>query len=156
MTDLERLAAIDAIRDLQARYVRYADEKRWQDLADLFLPDATFVSHDVNGTPVATMTGRTEIARVTDASVGSAQPIHHLFSYEIDLESPTTARGVWSMEDLVVRPDHEPLPPATEGGPRPFRSLHGYGHYRARYERVADTWLIAELVQTRLKLDFTY
>jgi len=40
MTDLERLIAIEDIRALQSRYVRYADLKDWQALAGLFLPMA--------------------------------------------------------------------------------------------------------------------
>jgi hypothetical protein len=156
LTDLERLIATDAIRELQARYVRAADEKRWSDLAALFTSDATFVSQDVDGTPVVEMSGRKEIEEIIGGSVGSARPIHHLFSYEIEIESPTAARGVFSMEDIVTRPDDEPLPPAVEGGPKPFRSLHGYGHYHVRYQATDGKWLIAEIVQTRLQLDFTY
>ena len=60
------------------------------------------------------------------------------------------------MEDIVTRPDDEPLPAPVDGAPKPFRGLHGYGHYHGRYVLVEDAWRIAELVQTRLKLDFTY
>ena len=38
MNDLQRLLATDAIRDLQARDARAADEKRWGDVTALFFP----------------------------------------------------------------------------------------------------------------------
>lgn len=103
MTDLERLVAIEEIRTLQSRYVRYADTKNWQALAGLFLPGASFIPHDINGKPQVTMTGREEIASTINASVGGGTALHHLFSYEIDIETPTRARGVWAMEDWLDR-----------------------------------------------------
>jgi hypothetical protein len=151
LTELERLVAVDAIRDLQARYVRAADEKRWSDLAALFTADARFIAQDLDGETLAEMRGRDEIEKIIGGSVGSAVTVHHLFSYEIAIESEASARGVFSMEDIVTRADDEPLPPEVEGGPKPFRGLHGYGHYHVRYELVDGAWLIAESVQTRLK-----
>src|SRR3984957_20997351 len=85
----------------------------------------------------------------------SAIAIHHLFSYEIDLRSPVSARAIFSMEDWLIRPDDEPLVHDPQADTEPFRTMHGYGHYHGAYELIDDTWFIAELTQTRLKLDFT-
>ena len=155
LTDLERLVAIDAIRDLMARYVRHADNKQWTDLAETFLPDGTFTPYDVEGNPRAEMRGRADIAQTIGASVGSATAIHHLFTYEIEVTSPVTASGVFAMEDELIRADDEPLVP-DDSGARPFRTARGAGHYHARYERVDGAWFIAEMTQSRLTLDFTY
>ncbi|MGV9915441.1 nuclear transport factor 2 family protein, partial [Streptomyces tendae] len=47
METLERLRVIEDIRRLMARYVRYADHQRWDDLAGLFTQDGTFTPHKV-------------------------------------------------------------------------------------------------------------
>jgi len=46
MTDIEMLKAVEEIRQVEARY---ADEKRWADLAGLFTVDGTFTSLDAGG-----------------------------------------------------------------------------------------------------------
>lgn len=155
VNDLERLVASDEIRELMARYVRFADYKRWNDLAETFLPDGSFTPYDVDGNPRAEMRGRADIAHTIDTTIGSAKAIHHLFSYEIEVTSPTSATGVFSMEDMVIRAADEPLVP-DNSGVRPFRTARGSGHYHARYERVDGKWFIAEMTQSRLTLDFTY
>jgi hypothetical protein len=140
--NLDQLIAGEEIRDLMARYVRFADTKQWDRLAGLFLANASFTPRKVDGSIWHQMSGRDEIARTIETSVGSAQPIHHLFSYELEFTSDKSVRGVWSMEDWIIRSD--------DGS-----GMHGLGHYHATYEKVDGTWFIASLDQTRTKLDFT-
>ncbi|XVU22692.1 nuclear transport factor 2 family protein [Actinoplanes sp. CA-054009] len=151
MNTIERLTIIEDIRRVMARYVRYADHHRWQDLAALFTEDGTFTPHKPDGTVWLRMKGREQIA----ATVGGSNTpddtiIHHLFSDEIEVESPDDARGVFAMEDIIARPDDAPV-----NEDFPFKGMHGYGHYRAHFTRIDGSWRIAELVQTRLRLDFT-
>lgn len=106
MDDLETLMATEDIRRVEARYARYADHKRWKDLAGLFAEDGWFRSIDVEGNEIVNKTGRDDIAK----SLGSrnsrdVQPIHQLLTHEIDIESPTTAKAVWAMADLIFRGD---------------------------------------------------
>lgn len=61
--------------------------------------------------PRAEMRGRADIAHKIDATVGSATAIHHLFSYEVEITSPTTATGEFAMEDTEFRSDDEPFVP---------------------------------------------
>ena len=156
MDDLERLSIIEDIRNLMARYAHYADDKRWSDLAALFTADGTFSPLRPDGSVLTYMTGRKNIAEMIGARVGDAQPIHHLFSYEIDVTSPTSACATWAMEDLVSRPDTVEVPAHDVHNELDFKTLHGYGHYHGSYVKVDGSWLIAELRQTRLRLDFTY
>ncbi|QJB31631.1 nuclear transport factor 2 family protein [Chitinophaga oryzae] len=146
----------DSIRELMARYVRHADEKDWEALASLFTPDGTFTPLNVEGKALVKMEGRQQIAETIRRSVGTATAIHHLFSYEIDVPGEGQAKGVFSMEDYLLRPDTEPLPPAANGHIPAFRSLHGYGHYHGDYELRDGVWYIKKLIQTRIKLDFTF
>ncbi|SKA48426.1 SnoaL-like domain-containing protein [Chitinophaga eiseniae] len=145
----------DSIRELMARYVRYADEKDWHALSSLFTPDGSFTPLNVEGEPLVTMEGRHQIAETIRQSVGTAIAIHHLFSYEIDVPGEGHAKGVFSMEDYLIRPETEPLPPTTGHIPA-FRSLHGYGHYHGDYILQDGVWHIKKLIQTRIKLDFTF
>ncbi|CAM5320917.1 hypothetical protein SANTM175S_09173 [Streptomyces antimycoticus] len=62
----------------------------------------------------------------------------------------TTAHGVWAMEDIITRPEN-----AEASEDIPFRRMHGFGHYHARFAKTNGTWFIAELKQTRVRLDFT-
>ncbi|SCE77789.1 nuclear transport factor 2 family protein [Micromonospora mirobrigensis] len=152
MKDIETLTALEEIRLLEARYARYADEKRWMDLAGLFTVDGTFTPQDAEGRPLLVMSGRQEIAEtLTSVNGGDVTAIHMLFTPEIEILSPTTARGIWAMADLLFR--GADAPPAAEGLP-PFRTMRGWGHYHVSYEKVDGRWLIAERVQTRTRLEF--
>nr|WTB02911.1 nuclear transport factor 2 family protein [Streptomyces antimycoticus] len=151
MDAVERLSATEDLRRLMARYVRYADHQRWKDLAGLFTPDGTFTPHKPDGSVWFRMEGREKIAETVGASGGPGVTlVHHLFSDEIDVDSATTAHGVWAMEDIITRPEN-----AEASEDIPFRRMHGFGHYHARFAKTNGTWFIAELEQTRVRLDFT-
>ncbi|MEU6840419.1 nuclear transport factor 2 family protein [Streptomyces sp. NPDC046716] len=151
MDTVERLSITEDIRRLMARYVRYADQQRWQDLAHLFTPGGTFTPLKPDGSVWLRMVGRDEIAATVGAGGGrGATLVHHLFSDEIDVDSAEAARGVFAMEDIVTRPAD-----AETSDEIPFRRMHGFGHYHARFVRADGSWYIAELRQTRTRLDFT-
>ncbi|WP_263984645.1 nuclear transport factor 2 family protein, partial [Streptomyces sp. HPF1205] len=134
-----------------ARYVRYADLQRWQDLAGLFTADGSFTPHKPDGSVWLRMNGREEIAATVGASGGPGVTlIHHLFSDEINVDSPTSAHGVFAMEDIVTRPEGAEISQTI-----PFRVMHGFGHYHGRFVKEDGRWRIAELKQTRVRLDFS-
>lgn len=111
-----------------------------------------FTPRNVDGTVARRMAGREEIAASIPASIGPGfVVIHHLFSDEIDLDSATSAHGVFAMEDLIARPAS-----TDDNGQARFTEIHGYGHYRPRFTKTDGRWHIAELVLTRLRLDFAY
>jgi len=151
MDAVERLSIIEDLRRLMARYVRCADHHRWQDLAGLFTPEGSFTPHKPDGSVWLQMVGREQIAEIVGSSGGPDDVlVHHLFSDEIDVESATSAHGVWAMEDIITRPED-----AEVNEKFPFKGMHGFGHYHARFVKVDGSWYIAELKQTRLRLDFT-
>ena len=155
MTEVEVLQATEQIRLLEARYARFADEKRWADLAGLFTPDGTFTSQNVGGENVAAMAGRQEIADHLDAvTAGDVTPIHLLTTSEIEILSPTRAHAVWAMADLIFRNEDPPADPAASGGVPPFRTMRGWGHYHVDYVKADGGWLISERLQTRTRLEF--
>jgi hypothetical protein len=114
-----------------------------EDLADTFLPDGTFIPttpREIRGPKCVV---EADIAHTIDATVGSATAIHHLFSYEIEITSPTTATGEFAMEDAAICSDDEPLVP-DETGVKPFRTARDAGRYHARYERLDGKWFNTE------------
>jgi uncharacterized protein (TIGR02246 family) len=139
---LERLAAIEQIKALKARYFRCLDTKDWDGFAGVFAPDAVMDMSGETGGAGGVTRGPNEIVAFVRAAVEAVETVHHGHTPEIDVTSPTTATGTWAMEDMLRWP---------EGGP--LRSLHGYGHYHETYERVAGQWYIKTLTLTRLRVD---
>ena len=166
MTEIERLIAIEEIKQLKARYFRCLDTKDWDGFEAIFAPDATLDSREAmfardKATGRCVRSGKVVEERdVSDESWQSfgarnirtsveavVQPLtttHHGHMPEIELISPTTARGIWAMED-VIRYD-----PAS-----PLEALLGYGHYHETYERIDGRWHIKTLKLTRLRVDVT-
>jgi hypothetical protein len=153
--DIEVLKAVEEIRRLEARYARYADEKRWADLAGLFTEYGTFTPQDADGKPVAVMSGRQDIVdTMTAAMSGDVSPIHLLLTSEIDILSPTTAHGIWAMADLVFRNDDPPVQAEATTNLPAFKTMRGWGHYHVDYVRIDGAWYVSKRVQTRTRLEF--
>ena len=142
----ERLEAIEAIKQLKARYFRCMDTKDWDGFADQFAPDAVM---DVSGEmgdgadpEVGIIRNNREIAAFVRGAVGDVLTVHHGHMPEIEITSNTTARGVWSMGDMLRWPEGAPM-----------HEMHGYGHYHETYEKVDGRWRIKTLKLTRLRID---
>jgi hypothetical protein len=137
MTDYED---IEAIKQLKARYFRLMDTKDWDGYATVFTDDVVI---DTTEDGAGVTRGRAEFLPFLRQTIGDVTTVHHGHMPEITITSPTTAAGVWSMEDELWWP---------EGGP--LVHLHGYGHYHETYEKTADGWRIKTLKLTRLRRDF--
>ena len=73
--------------------------------------------------------------------IGDVVTVHQCHTPEIEVTSPSSASGIWAMEDMLRYPD------GTE--------LHGYGHYHESYEKQDGEWRIKSSRLTRLRADFT-
>ncbi|MBI1180994.1 MAG: DUF4440 domain-containing protein [Alphaproteobacteria bacterium] len=158
MTDLERLVAIEDIKQLKARYFRALDTKDWALYAGVFTDDAEI---DVRGSTDSTSAdeessaidgfndnavfigGRAFADYVSEITVGTTTA-HHGHMPEIDVLGPTTARGIWAMEDRLWQPETAP-----------FRLMHGWGHYHETYEKRDGKWLIRTMRITKLRNDLS-
>jgi hypothetical protein len=151
--NLETLISIEEIRQLMARYARYADARQWADLAGLFTPDGTFTSHALDGGIVAEMKGRQAIEEtLSSVNAGDVVPIHLLLTSEIEPAGPEKAHAIYAMADLIYRGD-------GYAGGQPanlpdFRVMRGWGHYDASFVKTGGEWRISALVQTRTRLEF--
>ncbi|OBH50447.1 nuclear transport factor 2 family protein [Mycobacterium sp. E2479] len=141
---------IEAIKRLKARYCRLMDTKDWNGYRELFTDDVT-VDLELAGEAVpgqgqdsteaagAVIAGADSFLAMLVPTLGEVVTVHQCHTPEIDVLSPSTARGIWAMEDLLRFPD------GTE--------LHGFGHYHETYEKQGEDWLIKSTRLTRLRTD---
>ena len=139
---------IESIKKLKAQYFRHVDTKDWVRWADVFTEDAILtydvnVLTDKNGPQTSEPSkGREAIVAGAKAVIGDASTVHHGFMPEIELTSPTTAEGIWAMEDILEWPDS--------------RKIHAYGFYNETYRKEQDgQWRIATLHLVRIRVDIT-
>ena len=129
---------IEAIKQLKARYFRTMDTKDWQGMREVFADDVLVDTTDSGGRVVSGADAFVTILRDLLAEVITA---HHGHMPEIELTSPTTATGIWAMEDWLRWPNG--------------LELHGFGHYHETYEKTDGRWRIKTLTLTRLRVDTT-
>jgi hypothetical protein len=143
---IERLEAIEAIKRLKARYFRCLDTKDWAGFADVFAADAVMdmsaETPPLDDPTAGLVHGNDAIASFVRDHVDDVVTVHHGHMPEIDVATPTTATGIWAMEDKLRWPEGSPIV-----------RMHGYGHYHERYVNVDGRWRIAYLTLTRLRVD---
>ena len=127
---------IEAIKQLKARYFRFLDTKEWAALEQLFIDDATVDMRTEGGKETRTAAAFIETLK---SNLEGVTTVHHGHTPEIELTSPTTATGIWAMEDELWWPEGAPL-----------RHMHGFGHYHETYRSVDGGWRIAGMALTRL------
>jgi hypothetical protein len=130
--EVRRLADVEAIKQLRARYARAVDTKDWALFGDSLVEDARL------STDRGVDEGREHIVEVISRALASATTVHHLHQPEIELTGPDSATGTWAMNDLV---DFETF------------SLRGYGHYNEEYVRTPGGWKIKSSTLARTRVD---
>jgi uncharacterized protein (TIGR02246 family) len=131
------LDEIEAIKQLKARYFRTMDAKDWDAMRQVFT-DGVVIDTTASGGGV--VSGAEPFLAFLQEAIGEVVTVHHGHMPEIEVTSPTTATGVWAMEDMLRWPDGS--------------ELHGYGHYYETYEKDDGGWRIASSTLTRLRMDF--
>jgi hypothetical protein len=156
MSPEEKLAAIEEIRQLKARYFRTMDTKDWAGLATIFAEDASFDATDSvrDGSGADTMHqklgtewinhGGANIAAFIRKAVTPLSTVHMGHVPEIEITSPSTAKGIWPFEDRVKEVRDGVI----------VSEFQGYGHYWETYERKHGRWTIKSSRITRLRVDF--
>ena len=137
MTEHE-MAAIEAIKQLKARYCRFLDTKDWAAWRSIFTDDFLSDTSEAGGKVIA---GADDFVAFTRKAIGrpAQATAHQVHAPEIELTSATTARGVWALQDVVRF--------------GPGLTLVGYGHYHETYQNIAGQWLIKSSKLTRLRED---
>ena len=139
MTDIEKLLAIEEIRQLRPKYFRVIDAKDFGALESLFTKDAWFDSREAlmdpikgqyPGFPVSPVsTGRDEIiAGIIAGMPPQLQSCHMGNAGEIEITSEASAKGIIPFSDRLVIPG--------------VVATAGYGYYYDEYEKIGGKWYI--------------
>jgi hypothetical protein len=133
---------LDQIKQLKARYFRMMDTKNWDGLAAVFTDD---VEIDMSNEGGGITRSVAEYMPFLRENIEDVVTVHHGHMGEITFTSPTSATGIWAMEDKLWWPEGSPM-----------KHLHGYGHYHETYEKVGDDWRIKKMTLTRLRRDVEF
>ena len=143
MTELERLLAIEEIKQVKAKYFYGLDHRDW-DLwrRDVWAPDGRLE------VPEADMVVQPldEVVAWVSQTTGDQVSVHHGHMPIISFEADDRARVVWAMEDRLYRTPQFPLEDGST-------YLHGFGHYHETYVRLSQGWRISASRLTRLRVE---
>ena len=151
MNDVERVSAIERIRQLKARYFRGVDCCDGELVKAVLAVDCVL---NYMGCCTDPKSGRDFIPAMNVilrgrhswhsdglSSIGIVS-VHQGHNFEIEFTSDTAAKGIWSMTDRLF------FPPGGE-----FSLMTGYGHYHETYEKVGDDWKIKTTHITRIRVE---
>jgi NADPH2:quinone reductase len=139
MNENERLAAIEDIKALRARFARCMDTKKWVEMHDTIASDCVFDAR-MEGVVDDLWIGAEDIVANIRRTLETAVSVHHATMPEIEITSPTTAKAIWAMDDLLRFPGD--------------LVLVGYGHYHEGYEKQADgKWRLKTYKLTRVHVE---
>jgi uncharacterized protein (TIGR02246 family) len=132
---VQDLLEIEAIKQLKYAYMRCVDKKLWDEMATLFVPEAT-CSYSAGH---YTYEGRDAIVAwlrkgMDKPGFHSTHSVHHP---EIRLTGPAEATGVWKLEDYVLDTDYDIV-------------ISGAAFYEDRYVKRDGRWLILHTGYERL------
>jgi uncharacterized protein (TIGR02246 family) len=135
---MSNLDEVEQLKQLKARYFRTMDTKDWKAMREVFADDVVM---DTTASGGSLITGADDFMAFLEPTLRDAITIHHGHMPEIDVISPSAARGIWALQDIIIWPH----------GNR----MHGYGHYHETYEKIEGHWQIKSSTLTRLHMDFT-
>lgn len=126
MTDIETLLALEEIKLLKARRDRAVDTKDWDTYFNLHAPDHELHNEGFNHWKSA----QEMIDNVRQLLGPDKISVHHSHTPEITFLSPTSATGIWAMEDNIFW---------MQGDEQHW--LQGWGFYHKSYEKRNGKWL---------------
>ena len=133
---MNKLIAIEEIKQLKARYFRFLDNKDWKSLATCFTDDVSF---DYPPGKIS-LAGKEELISNFSNRHANTVTSHSGSMPEINIKSAVEAEGVWSMTDVVVSKNDQAEQVATQG----------FGRYHETYERMNGSWLIKSILLERI------
>lgn len=151
MTGVERLLAMEDIRQLKARYFRGVDSGDGDLVRGVLAEDCVLdylgcctdpaTGHDFLPAMNVVLRGRSSW-RADGLSRLGIVSVHQGHNLELDFIGDTHARGIWSMTDRLF------FPP---GGA--FSVMTGYGYYHETYDRIDGAWMLATIRVSRIRVE---
>jgi hypothetical protein len=130
---VDRLVAIEDVKQLRARYCRAIDTKNWALLESLLTPDVRLDLPSLRSKGVEVVGVEAFLALVRDW-FGEAPSLHSNYLPEIEIVSPSRATAVWAQEHFIGA-----LYRAGE------HHGHGYGYSYDEYVKSEGRWLVASV-----------
>jgi hypothetical protein len=151
MNDVERLAAIEEIKQVKAKYFRGVDTGDGDLVRSILAADCvldymggcTDPSTGIDYLPSTNtvLRGREAWPAGRHGNLGMVS-VHQGHTAEIEITSNSTASAIWSMTDRLH------FPP---GGA--YSIMTGYGYYHETYEKADGSWKIKTTRLTRLRVE---
>jgi hypothetical protein len=137
MSVADRLSAIEEIHQLKARYIRCMDTKDWICWEGVFAPDFHFKAGNIEWHSAKEMVQSTHLTGLFDR----VKTVSHAYTPEIEILSPTTARGTWAVDFLHYWPVGTGTPQGNEIA-APGTWNHTDGYYHDTYVKIGGKWFI--------------
>lgn len=155
---VDRLAAIEDIKQLKSSYFRALDTKDWMLMREIFSesPAADYrgavdEGSEAGGATVANavnsqvLTTRDIIADGLRDALAGCKSLHLGANPEITILPDGTAKGVWAMEDWL-----------WFEGTSPKTRLRGHGHYHNTFTKEGGRWRIKTLRLSRVNVQVSH
>jgi hypothetical protein len=126
---LDELADVERIKRLKARYLRFMDQRRWDEWIDLFSDDAT-IRVTINDAQFCLWQGKAEILAGNSSHNTGNVSIHHAHTPDIEVIGAIRATGAWQLQDTYLRPG---------------RKDESFGYYEDEYVRIDGIWKIRSI-----------
>lgn len=147
MTETERLAAIEAIRDLKAKYWRGVDSGDAALVRSILAEDCvldctgccTDPTSGIDFLPEMNVVMRGRDSWKGGEALAGFVTSHQGHQAEIDITGPDSATALWTFTDRFF------YPPGMK-----YRRFTGYGYYHDTYTRAPDGWKLQTMRFTRL------
>lgn len=143
---VDRLLAIEEIKDLRLAYSAYFDSQDMEKLGSIFAEDAVCeFDEEYGGDWVGRDTIRENYSAVAGQLGAPYNAIHAVTNPWVELTGPDTAKGRWYLLDIL-----------TQQGALTSRGGHAnpllyVGIYEDEYRKIDGTWLIS-----RVRLSFLW
>lgn len=152
MNELERLIAIEELKQVKARYFRGLDAQDAGLMRSILAEDCVLdftggctdpaTGEDFMPEMNVVIRGRASWSEgLAEAGIVSVHQGHHC---EIEVLSDHSASAIWSMTDRYFMP---------EGAS--FSQMTGWGHYHETYEKIDGAWMLQTLRLTRIRVEVT-
>ncbi len=150
MSPLERLLAIEEIKQLKAQYATSIDSKDWETMEALWTEDGIFDARLAGppGAPPAPRfessyrQGRESIMEFYRSQAEGFKSVHIASMPTIQITGDRSATGTWILQDFCEWRDGEP-----------YHTLRGVGRWHDTYELLSGRWLIKTSVVTRQTIE---
>jgi SnoaL-like domain len=140
MSAWDKLVAIEEIRQLPLKYTRYINQRDWDHWVNLFTDDSDYWQYTIGKVVKGPKGWRQHLDAVGMTSTKMHSLFENLGDSEIEVLSPTTARGVWQEMFIFWSPAGETPTKGFLVGPG--EQSRTYAIYYQTYKKVNGTWKI--------------